>query len=537
MNNFLADYIIIGSGPSGVQAAQTLVEAGLNVAIVDAGILSEQPAQKIGPFLQIRQNHSQQYDTWIGKNSLATSSIGIKPGSQLTPARQHANHLADRLTPFSSDSFFPMTSLAKGGLGEAWGLGCCTFSDNELHLAGLPVAEMKKAFQLISDRIGISAANDETLKYTMGNITGVQDPIDIDPNSRELLRKYTGKREHFNKNGFFLGKASLALLTKEKDNRAPTGYDEMDFYNGDEAAYRPAITIKKLETCANFSYVGRLLVTHYEEIDDYVRVYFKNIATAVSGYFDCKKLLLAANLAGTSSIVLRSLHAYDTKLPFLCNHYVYVPCLQWKMLGKTDNSARTATSQLFLFHDPDQTNTDVAMASLYSYRSLMLFRLMGQVPLNSKDGRAIMQWLVPAITIAGIHQPDRFSSSKQLWIEEAPESFNEILLKATASLSPGEKNSIANREKQFLKAFKKLGCFPIKKINPGYGASIHYAGSLPVSKKEEKLRCLPDGRLGLHQNVYIADGCSFGFLPAKGITLSLMANAHRIAEQLVKQKH
>jgi len=39
-----------------------------------------------------------------------------------------------------------------------------------------------------------------------------------------------------------------------------------------------------------------------------------------------------------------------------------------------------------------------------------------------------------------------------------------------------------------------------------------------------------DGRSRMFENLFIADGATFPFLPAKNITFTLMANAVRIAE-------
>jgi hypothetical protein len=36
------------------------------------------------------------------------------------------------------------------------------------------------------------------------------------------------------------------------------------------------------------------------------------------------------------------------------------------------------------------------------------------------------------------------------------------------------------------------------------------------------------------RNVYVADGSGFKYLPAKGITFSLMANAHVTAENVLR---
>jgi hypothetical protein len=38
------------------------------------------------------------------------------------------------------------------------------------------------------------------------------------------------------------------------------------------------------------------------------------------------------------------------------------------------------------------------------------------------------------------------------------------------------------------------------------------------------------------KNIYIADGSGFRYLPAKGITLSLMANAHLTALYAIKDE-
>ena len=46
-----------------------------------------------------------------------------------------------------SEDFFPMESLAQGGLGAGWGLGTYVYSEAELEKAGLPQQEMKNSYQ------------------------------------------------------------------------------------------------------------------------------------------------------------------------------------------------------------------------------------------------------------------------------------------------------------------------------------------------------------------------------------------------------
>jgi hypothetical protein len=98
----------------------------------------------------------------------------------------------------------------------------------------------------------------------------------------------------------------------------------------------------------------------------------------------------------------------------------------------------------------------------------------------------------------------------------------------------GEEAAKADRrERKYLAALRKLRCYPIKRVYPGYGASIHYGGTLPVSLEEKAYTLAQDGRLHGTKRIYVADGSGFRFLPAKGLTFSLMANAYRVALKLL----
>jgi choline dehydrogenase-like flavoprotein len=71
-------------------------------------------------------------------------------------------------------------------------------------------------------------------------------------------------------------------------------------------------------------------------------------------------------------------------------------------------------------------------------------------------------------------------------------------------------------------------------LYPGHGSSIHYAGTLPFSDMEKPYTLSPDGRVWGTNKIFVADGSGFAYLPAKGLTLSLMANAHRVAAGVLK---
>ena len=69
MQNY-SDYILIGSGASGVQAAQTLIEQGQKVLLLDVGTtgLNYDSTLPKMDFEQIRRTDAQQMDYILGKN-------------------------------------------------------------------------------------------------------------------------------------------------------------------------------------------------------------------------------------------------------------------------------------------------------------------------------------------------------------------------------------------------------------------------------------------------------------------------------------
>ncbi len=114
------EYIVGGAGPSGVQAAQTLVEAGVMVAMLDVGEKDEKYELLVPnkDFEEIRKSESDQNRYFLGDDLDAISWGDVKVGAQLTPARKAMIRNVDKCMPLISYSFFPMESLGNDGIKE-----------------------------------------------------------------------------------------------------------------------------------------------------------------------------------------------------------------------------------------------------------------------------------------------------------------------------------------------------------------------------------------------------------------------------------
>lgn len=529
-----AAYIVVGSGCTGAMAAQTLVEAGVDVLMLDAGNTDDTYKDIIPDknFIDIRQTEDRQNEYFIGKEFEGISWGNIAGGSQLTPPRKFMIKEVEKFLAVLSESFNPVESLAYGGLGNGWGLGCTVFSEEELKAAGLDPSIMKTAYQTIADRIGISGGQDDIIPYTTAHINGIMHPAPVDQNQETLRTNYQKKKAWFGKNGFSLGRTALALITENLNHRKAYQTYDLDFYaDKGLSAYRPWITVDELKKKENFTYVSGAVVKSFKELESgEVEVIVWNKDREEEEVFKAKKLMLCPGPLGTARIVLRSMGNGNDKLPILCNPYGYFPCVNMSQLGKKIEKDITGFAQLSLFHDQDMKGNDIAMASLYSYRSLMLFRIIKEAPIDFQDGIHLMNFLMPAFVIMGLHHPEKGGANKYLSLEKDSSKVTGDVLKAEYLLEDSEKQRLRSRNKLFMKAMRKLGAYPVKMIDPGMGSSIHYAGVLPFSEQDKTFTLANNGRLHGTQNVYVADGSGFRFLPAKGLTLSLMANAHVTAK-------
>jgi hypothetical protein len=523
------EYVVIGSGPSGTMAAQTLVEAGKQVAMIDAGFTGKDYESIIpeGGYEELRRTDPDQYRYLLGEQFESVDWDDIKVGAQLTPARKHLIREVERWIPMISQTFFPMESMAYGGLGSGWGLGAYVYSDQELERAGLSVRAMHSAYQTVSDRVGISAGQDDVSPYVLGHLKNTMPPLQMDNSTQQLYKTYQRKRQSLNKRGVYFGNPAMTLLSAPFKDRKATRYDDMDFYTDrDRAGYRPWITLNTLRKRPNFTYLGQMLALRFFEDETAASVEVLHTHTGEHQVIKCRVLILAAGVLGSARIVLRSFKNDVRQLPLLCNPYSYLPCLHLRMLGTPLSAQKTSMAQAFMVYDENNAGNDIVSMAIYTYRSLMLHKLIKEAPLDFSDGLGIFNTLQSALMIVGIHHPDASSPKKYLHLMDKADSPTGDALFAHYELSETEAKKAVQKERTVRSIFAGLGCYPIRSVRPGFGGSIHYAGSLPFHSNELAGTTASNGRLHKTRSVFVADGSGFNYLPAKGVTLTLMANAH-----------
>ncbi len=532
------DIIIVGSGPSGAMGAETLRNSGKKVLMLDGGN-SDDYYHKLVPnqnFEEARKTDYEQHKYLLGNFFEVLPKKGISVGAQLSPSRRSIIKDVTRFLPLKSSEFKPMESLGLGGLGAGWGLGAYVYNVQECHKAGLSEEQMKSSYQFVADHIGISGPSDSFKNEVLLELQNIQKPLQVDNSIDYILKKYTANKTKLNAKGIKMGIASMALLSEDLGCRKACQYDDFDFYTDQhQSAYRPQFTVNQLVKDKQIEYLGNQLVLSFAENDNGIIVESLNMLDETKHQFKAKKLLLGSGALGTARMVMRSLPEIK-QLPLLSNPYLYIPTLNLKMLGKKLNSKKSSMAQAMMLIDLNGKQDQLVSIAFYTYQSLMLFRLVNESPLNYADNRILFQFLQSAFVIAGVHFADEATAQKKLHLQPNENSPTGDHLVAEYQLNEIENLQIDEYKKEVKKVLRKLGLIPIKSINPGAGSSIHYAGTLPFSKTEKLGFQSHEGRIYGTQNVFVLDSSGFNFLPAKGVTLSIMANAHRVVTHILSSK-
>jgi choline dehydrogenase-like flavoprotein len=531
------DVIVVGSGASATNAVFRLVKDGFSVLMLDVGNVDDRYASLIpdAPFSEIRRTQDAQHVYFLGGDFEGVPFGNIRVGGQLTPPRRYIQRDTDRLTPLKTHGFTGFESLALGGLAAGWGGVAVQYDD--VDLAGFPIKHRDLAphYEAVSARIGISGARDDLLRF-YGDCSSLQPPLELDSNAEAILSRYQRIRWRLHRKGLYVGRARLAVLSRDLGARRSQQYHDMDYYSdGERSVFRPAFLLEEMRRSPGFTYARPYLVERFRERReaDGVEVEALNVGTGERDVFAARRLILSAGTMGTARIVLRSLERYDTPIPIVTNPGTYVPCIHFAMLGKAAKDRRHSLTQLGAMLERDREQPTRVYAEVHSYRSLLLFKVAKESFLPMREGLRTARELLNAFVILVIHHQDHPSPGKHCILRHGAKGEPDVLEVHFEPPDVGTARRQASDEKVILRGFRKLGCWPLSRIRPGSGASLHYAGPLPMTTEERGLTVTPACLLRGTRSVYIADGSVLPYLPAKASTLTLMANADRVGAHVL----
>jgi choline dehydrogenase-like flavoprotein len=529
--------VIVGSGASGVHFALSVLQKGYDVLMLDIGYQGREPVNVTDSFLDLKGNLEDPVEYFLGENfdgvfyPDATSEFyGIPPSKK---------HVLANLNEFAvkTKGFSPLISFAKGGLAEAWTGGVYPFNDDELERFPFRFKDIEPFYNKVAKRIGIAGIKDDLSRF-MPVHENLMDPLELDDHSTLLLSEYERQKAVLNtKLRCYVGRSRSATLTKNLDGRHQCSYLGRCLWGCPSGAfYTPSITLEHCRKFPNFRYVTKMSVSHFKlnSRRGVKSVVARSLTNNSSEEFSVDKLVLAGGTLSSSRIVLSSIFKNEREIVklrgLMDNRQVLMPFVNLKMIGKRYNPETYQYHQIAMGFEGDKPH-EYIHALITTLKTALVHPIVQKIPFDLKTSTFLFRNLHAALGVVNVNFHDTRRDDNFLTLEDQKNSLDPVLVVNYLAL-PNEENSIRKAVKKVRQSLWKLRCVvlpPMVHVRP-MGASVHYAGTIPMSTKRKSLTTSELCESHDFENLYVADGTTFPFLPAKNITFTLMANAVRVAE-------
>ena len=522
---------VVGSGASGVHFALSLLRKGVSVTMLDVGRQGAAPVSASSSLPGLKDSLADPSAYFLG----ARYESVLMPDAReeyygIPPSKQY---VFDPVGGFrhSSAGFAPLFSFARGGFAEAWTGGCYPLNSGELADFPFSQRELAPHYDEVARRIGISGADDDLAKFIPLH-DHLQPPLRMDRHSEKLLRRYERARGRLNRGGAYLGRTRVATLSRSLGSREPCDYLGRCLWGCPrKALYTPSQTLRECETYAGFRYIPGVAVDRFTVgPGNRVRtVIARRVDGGTEEEFSVDRLALAAGTLSSTRIFLTSMlreTGQRIRLHGLMdNRQVFVPFLNLGMIGESFSS-ETYRYHLLGMGIESTTPRDYVHGQITTLKTALLHPIIQKLPFDLSTSTHIVRALHAALGVVNVNFRDtrRETSYVELCDDETAR------LRIHYSPDADEPNRVRDAIHKVNKVLFALRCL----VPPGMtyvrpmGASVHYAGTLPMTETAAPFTTTPQCQSREFSNLFVVDGATFPFLPAKNITFTLMANAARV---------
>ena len=528
------DVIIVGSGPAGVSAAWPFVQAGLSVLMVDGGreMGLAPPSQ---PYLTVRANDTEQWKWMVGGDYHALKfSAAVSPKLR-APTHAYVFEGYAQSNHVTGNDFVALGSLARGGLSNAWGCGVARLSAKELSDYPFPPAEIEASYATVTQRMGVSGAIEDDLSEYFGVDAWAEAPIGMDALQTRLYTTYRRHQRALIQKGFRLGRSRVAALSQDRLGRQACDLSGNCLWGCHrKSLYSATDDLSALRQYPNFIYRSGFIVDRISPSQTHPCIQGHDARNTRPESLSARKLVLAAGTLATTRLVMMAL---EINRPITMQACPVAAFMLWRPLslgqphspafglGQLSFSVALQGNRLALEGaDPLQAS---AFGSLFNTTGIPISEFAKFMPFRKPLGIQFLKSLLSSCVVGNAYLPGAFTqaslsldSSNTLQVSGRYHEDVDALMRET--------------QQKLRSSFLKLGALMLPKSftlsKPG--GDLHHACSLPMRSHPVRGETHADGELSGLKDIHVVDGACLTAISEKSHTLTIMANADRIARQI-----
>ena len=545
MSDSKSKNLIIGSGPAAVGAAMVLD----HVHVVDAGgSLESVPADRAASLGRKAPSLWPKGDVEWLKSTLQPNTNGVETklsfGSNYPyeiPKSGPAWDVRGGLKP----------SFAFGGLSTVWGASVLPYRQEEIKNWPITIKELEPHYRAVLAETGLAGVRDD-LEEILPSYHDAPSFLGASSQAEAVLGRWHKNRRKLVEGGFRWGKSRLLVSGKHMDASA----GRLSYHRSNELAaekacvecgmcmygcpydliYSSRKSVRRWEELGKIKYEPRILVEGFKELADRVEVWGRNLSTGAEWRGETERLFVGGGVLSSTAMVMRSLGIENRPVEILDSQYFTIPLLSFRGTKGVRESRLHTLAQIFLEIMPAEISKQLIHLQIYTYND-MINRVLQQKagPLSGLLDPMIRKMEGRLFFLQGfLHSDD----SGRLRITMGPTQGSQKKYLVEPMVNPRVGAMVKKVFTKLASHLSDLGFCPILPMaslgEPG--RSFHSGGSMPMGGDIQKHPIVTDrlGRPNGLKRVHVIDASTFPSISATTITLTAMANAHRIACEAVE---
>ena len=502
--------LVIGSGPSGIAAATALLARGRKVLMLDGGKGLE--ADRATARDNLAQRAPQD---WSGadRTRWQAPQFTTPAGQVRRYGSDFAMEPADQTFATGAGHFLLRASHAQGGLSNLWGSALLPYRASDM--AGWPISagDLAPHYRAVAGFLPISGRSDDLQALFPDPDLTDRTALAPSPQAARLLERLAQAKAALATSGITAGQARQAVAPGCRQcghclHGCPWGL-----------IWSAAQELARLRSHPGFTYRPGALVHRFAESADAITLHLATGETVTgarvflgAGVLESARILLASGAAGKALTLRDSAHGF---LPMLHG---------WRAPRRPDRGAFHTLPQIFAELDAPQISPFSLHAQFYSWNEFFERDLVQTYARRLPGSAPLFRALARRLIVAQIFLHSDQSAAVHLTLAA------DGRLCATVQGNPLTAPAFDAAARSFGGGLRHAGLWPLlpaRRLNP-VGSGFHAGATLPMSASptagQSDVLARPQGLSRLH----LIDASSLPAIPSTTITLSVMANAHRI---------
>jgi len=297
--------------------------------------------------------------------------------------------------------------------------------------------------------------------------------------------------------------------------------------------YSAADTFDALRTRGRVTHHSGLLAVDVSEERAGARVVAKELATGRLHCFDADRVYVACGAIGTTRLIASSLRLFDAELSMVESQQFALPLLSVHAIPDPRRDPDFTLNQFNMILSPDGSTNDLSQLHFYSFNSAFVDAMPSV--LRAGCAQALQSQLLRRLTVALGYLPSWRSPRLGVRVSPSRNGSDVPDVRVTGGAPPAGRNHMLRQVLTMLaRSARQLDLYPVVPMLrlAAAGRSYHWGGTFPHANGDRRPAASDSlGRVGPWQRVHLVDAAVFPNVPAMTFTLTIMANAHRIATE------